>query len=144
MRWVVDSSVAVKWYVQEELREEARQLLDDNVLLVAPDWIVQEIAHAAFRKWRNNEIVEEQARTMVALAPTTFAELYRATLLVTRALDMALALQHPVYDCLYLACAEIMDAPVITADRRFYQAATDGGFAERITLLRSRWRDALP
>ncbi len=144
MSWVVDASVAVKWYVHEELHEEARRLLDDNTPLLAPDWIVQEVAHAAFRKWRNNEIPEQQARTMIALVPATFAELYRSISLVTRAVDIALALQHPVYDCLYLACAETMDAPVITADRRFYRAAVDGGFAKHIALLRSRRRETPP
>jgi len=138
MSWVVDASVAVKWYVREELHEEARQLLDGSVPLLAPDWIVQEVAHAAFRKWRDNEIPEQQARAMIALVPAIFAELHRSISLIPRASDISFALRHPVYDCLYLACAETMDTPVITADRRFYRAAIDGGFARHIALLRSR------
>ena len=31
---------------------------------------------------------------------------------------MAIEIDHPVYDCLYLACAEAMGSDVITADKR--------------------------
>ena len=144
MSWVVDASVAVKWYVRENLHEEARALLDNETVLVAPDWIVQEVAHAAFRKWRDNEIAQEQARTMIAMIPATFTELHISMSLVTRALEIAFVLRHPIYDCLYLACAEAAEAPVITADHRFYRAAIDGGFAKQIALLRPRGRSGSP
>ena len=138
MSWVVDASVAVKWYVQEKLHEEAFRLLEDATPLVAPDWIIQEVSHALFRKWRNDEIAMDQVRVIIALLPSSLAELYRSTTLTERAMEIAFALNHPVYDCLYLACAEIAEAPVITADQRFYRAAVEGGFARHIALLRSR------
>ena len=43
--------------------------------------------------------------------------------LVERAARIALELDHPIYDCLYLACAEATDSAVITADRRFADKA---------------------
>ena len=39
-----------------------------------------------------------------------------------RALDLAMALAHPVHDCLYLALAERMGASMVTADTRFLRA----------------------
>ena len=36
---------------------------------------------------------------------------------------IALKIGHPVYDCLYLACAEVEDSPLVTADIRLRDAA---------------------
>lgn len=36
-----------------------------------------------------------------------------------RASELASLLDHPAYDCFYLALAEQRRAPVVTADRRF-------------------------
>ena len=39
------------------------------------------------------------------------------------ALRLAQLLDHPVYDCVYLALALLREVPVVTADRRFVAAA---------------------
>lgn len=43
------------------------------------------------------------------------------------ALDLATRLDHPVYDCLYLALALDRGAALATADRRFAAAITRAG-----------------
>jgi len=43
--------------------------------------------------------------------------------LAPEAFRLARLLDHPVYDCLYLALAMESGAPVVTADRRFAAAA---------------------
>jgi predicted nucleic acid-binding protein len=43
--------------------------------------------------------------------------------LMSEALRLARRLDHPVYDCVYLALAMDADAPVVMADRRFVVAA---------------------
>jgi predicted nucleic acid-binding protein len=40
-------------------------------------------------------------------------------LLLPAAIDYALTLQHPVYDCFYLAAAHLHDTHMVTADVRF-------------------------
>ena len=37
--------------------------------------------------------------------------------LVERAVRIALEMDHPIYDCLYLACAESTDSDLTTADK---------------------------
>jgi predicted nucleic acid-binding protein len=39
--------------------------------------------------------------------------------LLDRAFSLSLDLDHPIYDCLYLALALDTDARLVTADRRF-------------------------
>lgn len=47
-RYVVDASVAAKWYFEEEHSIEAARLLtDDDVQLLAPDFIRLEVAAVA-------------------------------------------------------------------------------------------------
>lgn len=43
--------------------------------------------------------------------------------LVSRALELAIQLKHPIYDSFYLALAERERAPLITADERLIRAA---------------------
>jgi len=57
------------------------------------------------------------------MAPVTLTAGRR---LLGPALDLALELQHPVYDCLYLALAVERDIPLVTADEKLAKAARLG------------------
>ena len=50
-------------------------------------------------------------------------EIVASDVLVERALDLAVALKHPIYDCLYLALALVRGARVVSTDRRFLAAS---------------------
>jgi predicted nucleic acid-binding protein len=57
--------------------------------------------------------------------------------LAARAAALARKLDHPVYDCLYLALAEAEGAPLVTADRRFLPLARRTAGIARVSSLRS-------
>ncbi len=136
MTYVIDANVAAKWFLREELRADAMRLLEHRSQLHAPDWITAEIAHVAFRKWRDREIGSEQATAMVQALPSFFAELYPSAVFVGRALAIAMAVRHPVYDCLYLACAEMTGGILITADDGLCNAVAETPFRARVRHLR--------
>lgn len=50
MSYVVDASVAIKWFVTEDLHEHALTLFDQPETLIAPDLICLEIANVAWKK----------------------------------------------------------------------------------------------
>ncbi len=52
-----------------------------------------------------------------------------------RALQIALTLQPPVYDCMYLACAELEAAPLLTDDRCFLRAIGSGPWRDHVIAL---------
>lgn len=54
-------------------------------------------------------------------------ELHGSAPLLGRASQLAVTINHPVYDCLYLALAADRDAPIATADRRLREAAASAG-----------------
>ena len=130
---IVDASVAVKWFTAEALHDEARALLTGSEPLVAPDILAIEFANAMWAKARRDEIDEADAvRAIAAVSGHGQPQLRPSAPLVARAFDLARTLDHPVYDCVYLAMAEALDTYVVTADRRFVEVAQAQG---RVRLL---------
>ena len=123
MKLIVDASVAVKWLFTEEGTVESRHLLAHRIVLYAPDFILTEVANVIWKQAQRKEIadpqpfLEELARLPDAVVLCPSADL------VTHAAAIALELSHPVYDCLYLACAEVEGSPLITADGKLRDAA---------------------
>lgn len=123
MRFTVDASIVVKWYLAENHSENARRLLGHRLERYAPDFLLVEFANTVWKKARRGEIADPypylgeipELRHAIDLLPTAD--------LAERAARLALEIDHPVYDCLYLACAEATGSTLITADRKFANKA---------------------
>ncbi len=122
MRLVVDASVAVKWLVPEDDSDIAHDLAAGGDDLHAPRLMASEIANAVWRKARLGEIERGKAGTMIASVPGMPVRWNADETVCTDAIRLALALDRPVYDCVYLALAHRIGAAVVTADRRFANA----------------------
>ena len=121
---VVDASVALKWVVEEEGSEAALALKGRD--LAAPSLLRVEAANALRTLAARRAITPAAALNLLSLlqeAPVTVVEPDDA--LERRALEIALELGHPVYDCVYLALAEGMGRQLVTADGRLLRAARD-------------------
>ena len=121
MRFVVlDASVAVKWYVDETDSESAVALLDvDDLIFLAPDIFLAEVVNALLRQSRAGQLTEGALDRALRDLSFSAPELIASTRLMDRAVAVARALGHPVYDCLYLALAERWETVLITADAEF-------------------------
>lgn len=137
MTLVVDASVACKWFVEEEGSSAAARLLNGDETLLAPDLIVAEVANALWRKRRVGQVSAEQSDEAVAVLPGFFSELAPAARLAARAFEIACDLDHPVYDCLYLALAEQAGARVVSADARLKARVTGTAWSRSLLGLRS-------
>ncbi len=122
MIFVVDASIAVKWFVRENLHDEAHRLLDHRDALTAPDLIVAEIANVAWKKAIRGEISRDQAQAIATEISQHIPAFYPSADLIERALKIALDVNHTVYDCLYIACAEAVSGVLVTADERLVEA----------------------
>lgn len=118
MALVVDASVAIKWFVEEPGADRARGLWENGARLVAPDLLVPEVCSAMWRKVRLGQAVPDQAAEAAKRLRTALIDLRPTATLATRAMALALELDHPVYGCFYLALAEIEQNAVVTADER--------------------------
>jgi predicted nucleic acid-binding protein len=124
---VVDASVAIKWLVEEEGSDAADALRVAR--LVAPSLIRVEVANVLRTMAARGTMVAAEATDLFALfqtAPVNLVEPDDA--LERRSLELAFALAHPVYDCLYLALAERMGVPMVSGDRRFLHALAGTAF----------------
>ena len=123
MNLIVDASVAIKWFVTENLHQEARRLLEGRDSLHAPDLLIVELANMAWKKAVRREIDSRQARHIARACRDDIPVLWPSVDLVDRALEISLRLEHPVYDCVYIACAEAAQGVLVTADERLCAAA---------------------
>jgi predicted nucleic acid-binding protein len=123
MSLIVDASIAVKWVVEEPGSAAARALLSDGERLIAPDLVLAEIANAVRKKLSRGIISREQAVVAARTAERAFDELVPMRLLAFSAIELALDLNHPVYDCFYLSLAARERLPLVTADDRLRAAA---------------------
>ncbi|MGE3778886.1 MAG: type II toxin-antitoxin system VapC family toxin [Pirellulaceae bacterium] len=120
MTIVVDASVALKWVLHEEGSEAAERLLDEE--LIAPSLWLVEAGNALWRRSTRGEISAAEAQERLSElfnAPVTTVALEEDVIAAVR---LAAELDHPVYDCLYLALAIREGTYVVTADRRFGNA----------------------
>ena len=123
MKLIVDASIAVKWFFTESHAAEARRLLAHRIVLHAPSFLLTEAANVIWKKARRKEIPDAQPYLVQLGALRDVVTLRPSAELIVSATAIALALDHPVYDCLYLACAEVEGAPLVTADKKLQVAA---------------------
>ncbi len=119
--WVVDASVAVKWLISEEFSREASDLLEGNATLLAPDLLFAEVTNALWAMCRRGDMGREDlagAVTLLRRAPVATPVPMRQ--LASAASQLSVDLEHPTYDCFYLALALQERHPVVTADMRFF------------------------
>lgn len=119
---VVDTSVVVKWAVEEEGAEAARQLINKQPL--APDLVIVETGHVLTRKVRRRELDEVDAAIAFEQLPRLL-EITSSRPLERRAFELSLSLHHSIFDCYFLALAEAADAELVTADQVFVRKARE-------------------
>lgn len=118
MTLVVDASIAFKWFAREPDTSIANALLRRGEALIAPEHLVAEVCNAAWKSWSRGEMVKDQTSAVAPRIRPLLAQLLSLDPLAPRALLISLDLNHPVYDCFYLALAERERTIVVTADGR--------------------------
>lgn len=126
MPYVLDCSVAVKWFVPEPLSDAAGRVLDDlragNAVLIAPDIIVAEFGHTLRKLVVRRSLTPDDSREIL----DDFMSLEITTLparpLAASALRLCTTHMSTFYDALYMALALREGLEVLTADERLANA----------------------
>jgi predicted nucleic acid-binding protein len=124
---VIDSGVAVKWYVLEQNSAEARRIFAEyrhgKLTLLAPDFIYAEFGNIMWKKqaFQNFDPLDatnivDEFRTGVTLNLTSAKEL------LDEAYRLAVAHKRTVYDMLYLALSIRAGCQFVTADEKLVNA----------------------
>ena len=117
---VIDASIAIKWVVEEE-GTTAALALRQQAKLIAPELLVAECANILWKKVLRGELSREEAVLASRLLEGAEIELLPTRSLLEVATRMSIELNHPAYDCLYLALAAKNKCQFVTADNRLLQ-----------------------
>jgi predicted nucleic acid-binding protein len=120
---VIDASVAVKWVLEEPGSDWARALPATGAHLVAPNLLCTECGNVLWRMVRTKRIgasLLEGFWSVINAVPLALCDADWG--LNAAALRLSVRLDHPIYDCLYLAVALDRGAALATADQRFLRA----------------------
>jgi predicted nucleic acid-binding protein len=132
---VVDASVAVKWFIPENLWQPAASLLDERFDLHAPDLLFPEVGSILWKKTQRGEITSSEALDILGALKRVPLDLHPTDARVEQALTLATEHGRSVYDSLYLALACRIDARMVTADQRLVSALQATALRARVTWL---------
>jgi predicted nucleic acid-binding protein len=117
---VLDSSIAIKWFVDESDSKEAVELLkrlnEKKVTIIVPDLILYEIANSL--RWNpkfNQEDIEEALRDIAGFGLQINAPTF---VLLKNAISLAYTTECTVYDAVFLALAKNHECALVTADQK--------------------------
>jgi len=131
-RYVVDASVAVKWFVPERFSEAAGRLQQPDRRLSVPAFFWLEIGNVLSKKIRRGELTPADGDFILTEMRCLPLQRHADERLFRPAYALALVTQRSLYDCLYLALAEAVDGRMVTADRKLYSALTQAEHRRRL------------
>jgi predicted nucleic acid-binding protein len=131
--FVIDASVAIKWVVDESGTPAALALRRHR--LFAPDLLIAECANALWKKVRRSELTAAEAQFAARLLARADVELAPMRSLLEPAAALAIAIDHPAYDCVYLALAESLSCNFVTADQRLKTRTLPAGYKSKVVAL---------
>lgn len=135
--YVVDASVAMKWFVPEPYSESAVTLLNAEHDLHAPDFLFVETGNILWKKVVRGELSPQVARKIAAALGVVMLEVHPSRPLLDTALDLAVSVSRTVYDSLYLALALALDCQFVTGDERFFNALAPTTFGRQVLLVQN-------
>lgn len=122
MRWVVDASVAIKWYIPEDHEAEAARLRESAGEFHAPELIVPEFSNVIWQKIRRGEISQLEGEQIVSAFVRSDIRLHSQHRFARSAFVGACMTGQTVYDWTYLSLAIGLSCKMVTADQRFIRA----------------------
>ncbi|HVR96656.1 MAG TPA: type II toxin-antitoxin system VapC family toxin [Thermoanaerobaculia bacterium] len=131
-QFVVDASVAAKWYLPEPQSDHAAALLADPGALLAPDILYVEVAEVVWQRVAWGEVDPATAGEIMAELRKVPFELLSTTELIADALPLALENRCTLRDALYLALAVQANCPLVTADRKLHDTLKTGPRAAHV------------
>jgi predicted nucleic acid-binding protein len=94
-------------------------LLLRRAKLIAPELLAPECANILWKKIQRRELSKDEAFLVARLLQAGEIEILPTRSFLEAATRLAVELDHPAYDCVYLALAVERDCRFVTADERF-------------------------
>lgn len=139
MVYVLDCSVALKWFLPEPLSDEAHNLLtrfrtktDD---LLAPDLLIAEFGYNLRKRSSNQELPSNEAQEILEDFLALGIETVAIPVVARDAMRLALDHMGNFYDAVYVAVAQMRGCSVVTADDHMSHAFSPLGCVKSLQTL---------
>ena len=126
----IDASFLLKLFLPEEDSEKVHELwsswIENSVEVVAPTLIMFEASSVIRNKLHRKFLNEKDASEIIDRMKRIDMTLVYTDEILESAWEIASRLRMPVlYDCFYLALAQLINTPLWTANEKLYRAARD-------------------
>jgi len=119
--FIIDTSVAIKWYLPEIYQSEAQRFLNPVFDRHAPDLLHAELGSVLLKKLRRREIKVDECRLYLGRLSTVPLISHEALPLRQVALEIGLQIGSSFYDGVFLALALQLGGRLVTADFKLYR-----------------------
>lgn len=123
---IIDSSVAIKWFVPEPYSIEARRILNDyqagRLSFLAPDLINAEFGNIVWKKHTFQGLSSLDAQAILANFRKLAFTFSPTSTLLEEAYRLAVTYHCTVYDTLYVAMSVREKCQLVTADEKLVNA----------------------
>lgn len=131
-RVVLDASVVVALYVDEQSSEDAHRAMvaakNAKAELLAPELLIIEVANALWKAVSSDRLGHQDAVSALAdLSRLEALSLQSISSLVADAFELALQHELTAYDATYAALARSVDGVLISGDRQLVECAQSIG-----------------
>lgn len=120
---VLDASAAVRLILADPAAAELAESIREAALVLAPELMLSEVANTLWKLQRAEQLADLDPQELLADARELVDRVEPDRHLHAEALALACHVDHPVYDCLYLALARREAACLISTDRRLLRLA---------------------
>ena len=127
---VLDASVIVKWFTQEEGKEKAVRIRNDfinnKIEIAVPDLIIYELSNALrFNPKFNQEDVKDAIESISTLDIDIIVPLQNT---IDKSITLSFEHNITIYDAFYVALASELGFDLVTADEKLYNKLKSLGF----------------
>jgi predicted nucleic acid-binding protein len=134
---VLDSSIVLKWFRKDEIwRDSALQMrqlyLNGKMVIYVPDLLIYEIANVLrYKPDLTNQQVQEALDSLYDLH-IKIVEISKE--MIKGAIRLAYSHGITVYDAAFMALAESLKVPFVTADEKLSEKLSDVPYIKHISL----------
>jgi predicted nucleic acid-binding protein len=127
VRCVVDASVAIKLFIEQEGSEQAEALFaklgaEPDIELYVPDLFYAECANVLWQYVRRANYPAAEAKSSLVRLKTLALQRVALSELVNEALDIAITHHISAYDACYVELSERLRLPFVTADHKLIRS----------------------
>jgi len=131
-RLVIDASVVIKLFFEEEHSDAAEWYVRQAQELLAPDLIWVETANVIWKRQRRGDISKQNAADIAGQLLGLPLRIHPSADLILDALDLAMQFDRTAYDSLYLALAVKTKSVMVSGDKRLASAMANGPLAKHV------------